>query len=75
MTRKGPKPIKMLAAAEWLSTKAELMRLADPDITYRRERGARWGDVNPAWRTIADAVRQAGFFSRNTGTIDVPVGD
>lgn len=62
--RIGRPPLKRQAAAGWLANQPWFAAWTLVP-TYRGERRA--------WRQIADAVRDAGFFSANTGTIDVPV--
>ena len=69
--RRGKPPTKMLAAAAWVAMHPELMCLCSESIRYRR--AGPYSEVNPHWRRLANAVRDAGFFSRTTGAIDVPV--
>lgn len=61
---RGRRPVQRDAAAQWLAQQPWFRgwRLVPRYRGNRRE-----------WRQIADAVRDAGFYSVLTGTIDVPV--
>lgn len=63
---RGRPPANRIRAVKWLAQQPWFQEEWRDAPTYKGDR--------QRWRIVADAVRDKGFYSQRTGTIDVPVG-